>query len=92
MERSIVVRDKRVDQISTLVDIYKNPHIAKYVLSLNEMGLETTKMWLLLLDELESASGKELDAKTLTSSLQSLITNPELRRQVIQVYNNRLLK
>lgn len=92
MERSIVVRDKRVDQLSTLVDIYKNPHIARFLLSLNEAGLETTKMWLRLLDELEAASGQELDSETLTRSLHTLITNPELRREVIQLYNSRLLK
>lgn len=77
-------------QLAAVVQLHAQPELADYVLQLEPLGLETTKMMLKVLRHVErryaAQSGQQLSRAELASVLDTLIRDAPTRQRIVQLY------
>jgi len=80
-------------QLAAVVELFAHKEVLDYVLQLEPLGLETTKMMLQVLQHVESTyheqSGKHLSKAELASVLDTVLRHAATRQQIIQLYQER---
>lgn len=79
-------------QLRALVELYQQESLSDYVLQLDSVGLETTKLWLRVLREVEGSywrdSQQRLGTDDLLYVLESLINDATLRHRIVELYQS----
>jgi len=77
-------------QLQAVVDLYTQEPLADYVLQLDPLGLDTTKMMLRVLRQVEESCwreyGRRLGRDELLGALDALIKDSNVRQQIVTLY------
>lgn len=99
MNRELIKKNNKIkcsQRLESLCDIVENDAAVSYILSLdNEIDLETTKMLLLIAQQIKNyyeAQNETISKEQLTQMLQIILTTPKLRAYIVNQYNSQGLR
>jgi len=83
-------------QLEAVVELHSNELLANFVLQLDPLSLETTKMMLLVLRQVEATCaaqlGRPLQKQELSAAADLLIKDASARQQIVELYQQQRLR
>lgn len=73
-------------RLCAIAKLHQSPELARFVLELDPRELDTVKMCLTILAELETSCAAELSTEELAFALEGLLKDSQARPKIVELY------